>query len=107
MNFDLADAIFWGVIVGYWVVAFLRLPVYWRRWLAEDPYPWERGSKHQYNSVAWTSLGVATVWPYYEAGRWVRDTLINRMTVEERKQKQVEDARKIIADWEAEQFRDL
>lgn len=88
----------------YWFIAFRRMPVYYRRW-----YEGDRKENHRIHSVqesqrigAWNALGVASVWPYYEAGRWLRDTIIHAMTAEERRQKEFENAMRIVTNYKAE-----
>lgn len=92
--------IFWGVVAAYWAIGIRRYPVYYRRWYDASKKEWTYRSEGEHQkSAMWTALGVATVWPYYEAGRWFRDTVIMHMTAEERAKAEFEKAERIVAEY--------
>ena len=69
--------IFWLVVIVYWVVAVKRMPVYYRR--QEEDSVWsERG-------IATEAIVMGTFWLFYEAGRWVQNTIIHQATKEQRR----------------------
>lgn len=109
MNFDLGDFILWGWVVAHWAVAVRRTPVWFRRFYDLDRKQFHsiHSKEQSRRSAAWHVMGLVWIWPWYEGLRWVRDTIVRRMTAEEREQERLEAARKVIADYEAEQFRKL
>lgn len=90
--------IFWLVIAGYWAVGIKRMPVYYRRTFEKNSWH-ESDERELQKYAAWCSLGVASVWPYYEAGLWLRDHIIHTMTAEERRQAEFEKAERIVAEY--------
>ena len=88
--------------VVYWVIACRFLGIYYRRWYDGD----RRDVMQSQRSAAWTALFLASVWPYYEAGRWVRDSLIGHMTKEERREKEFAEAMRIITNYKAQKEAD-
>jgi hypothetical protein len=90
--------------IVYWVIACRFLGIYYRRWYEHDRTQWHsiHTVEHSQRSAAWTALGLAAFWPYYEAGRWIRDSIIYRMTVDERRQKEYETAMRIVTDYKRE-----
>jgi len=109
VNFDAGDFILWGWIIAHWAVAVKRTPVWFRTFydLDRKNFSFIHSVEQSRRSAAWHVMGIVWIWPWYEGLRWVRDTIVHRMTVEERKQEELDKARRVIADWEAEQFRDL
>lgn len=93
--------IFWAIVVLYWVVAFKRLPVYYKRWYDYDRKEWSmiHDQAESQRSAAWISFALMLGWPIYESCRWARDTLIRNMTAEERKQTEYENAERIVAEY--------
>lgn len=94
--------IFWLIVVAYWVVGIKRLPMYFRRCADNNQadYPNSYTDERYANNNAWEAIALALFWPYYEFGRWVRDTVIQTATAEQRKQEAYEQARKIVEDYE-------
>jgi hypothetical protein len=90
--------------IVYWVIACRFLGIYYRRWY--EHHRKEHGTYYSVlesqRSAAWSALLLACVWPYYEAGRWVRDSIIYRMTADERRQKEYEAAMHIVTDYKRE-----
>jgi hypothetical protein len=87
--------------IVYWVIACRFLGIYYRRWYEADRKEWStiHSLQDSQRSAAWTALGLACVWPYYEGGRWIRDSIIHRMTAEERRQQEYETAMRIVTDY--------
>jgi len=100
--------IFWAIVVLYWVVAFKRLPVYYKRWYEyyDDVWGSIQTERTSQKGAAWISIGLMFVWPFYEGGRLVRDFLISSMTAEERKQAEYEKAAKIVEDYQKQKERE-
>lgn len=88
------DLIFWVVVGLYWVVAIKKIPVYYRR--HEEN---ENCLCNSEKEIAWVAILLASVWPYYEAGRWVQNRVIHSVTAEQRKQAEYEKAEKIVAEY--------
>jgi len=83
--------IFWVVVVAYWAVGIKRLPVYYRR--RDEEGVWDE------SGVAAEAIAMALFWPYYEAGRWVLDTVIRTATAEQRKLEEYEKAARIVEEY--------
>jgi hypothetical protein len=93
--------IFWLIVVAYWAVGIKLLPIYYRRMDEQNakdyPYSYSKGGMAK--SSATEAMSLALFWPYYEAGRWVLNTVIHRGTAEQRKHEEYEKARKIVEDY--------
>lgn len=92
--------IFWAAC--YFAVGGLLVRGYYRHWLEISKQRWPYRSKDGHErSAAWCALGLLLIWPYYEAGRWVLDTLTHRRTAKERAAADYEKAKRIIAEYRA------
>lgn len=93
--------IFGGIVVAYWAIGIRRLPVYYRRWYDADREAYSSIHTVEYSqkSAYWNAVFVACFWPYYEAGRWVRDHAIGALTAEERAKAEFEKAERIVAEY--------
>jgi stalled ribosome alternative rescue factor ArfA len=92
--------IVWAVVIGYLVMGASRIKTYYPRWLNASKGEWSyRSEEEHHRSAAWCSVGLALIWPYYDAGRWARDALISHMTAEERARAEFEKAEKIVAEY--------
>jgi hypothetical protein len=95
----------WFVI--HWAVAFKLMPVYYRRWYDDSKRRWTYNTEQEHQrSGAWHAVGLAFVWPWYEGLRWVRDTIIHRMTAEERAAAEYEKAQRIVDEYRANKERE-
>lgn len=92
--------IFWAVVGAYLAVGVGRIPTYYRRWYEASRDEWSfRSEQEHQRSGAWTAILLALVWPYYEGGRWVRDTLIHAVTAEERREQEYLRAERIVQEY--------
>jgi hypothetical protein len=102
--------IFWGVIIAYWAVGIKRMPTYYQRTKEhhkkEYPATYAADNASADRTAAWGSLGLASIWPYYEAGRWLRDHIIHTMTADERRQQEYQQAERIVAEYTARKERE-
>jgi hypothetical protein len=92
----------------YWVIACRFLGIYYRRWYEHDRNVNHRihNAQDSQRRAAWNALGLASVWPYYEAGRWIMDSLIRTQTREERRQREFAEAMRIVTNYKAQQAAD-
>jgi hypothetical protein len=102
------DLIFWLVVAAYWAIGIKRISVYFHRVYQSDRDSFSsiHTESDSHKAAAWGALGLASIWPYYEGGRWLRDHIINTMTAEQRRQQEYEKATKIVADYKAKQERE-
>jgi len=103
-----ATAFFWLAVILYWVVAIKRLPVYYKRVDEHnaEAFPYLHKDTGMAKNNAWESFALAAFWPFYEAGRWVQNTIILTATAEERKQAEYEKAAKIVEDYQKQKERE-
>ncbi|QDH47996.1 hypothetical protein SEA_NAPOLEONB_89 [Arthrobacter phage NapoleonB] len=88
---------FWLVVIGYFVIGATRLPIYFKMF---------NGSAYNSETESfWMAFFLVFIWPYYEAGKWLKNTVVHHLTREEREQAEYEKAQKIVKDWEAKQKR--
>jgi hypothetical protein len=94
------DLIFWLVVIAYWVVAIKLLPAYYKRvdesLAKEFPLTYQDGMS---KSTAWGAFALMAFWPYYEAGRWVQNTIIKQATKEQRKWDEYVKAEQIVKEY--------
>lgn len=100
--------IFWLVVAAYWAIGIKRMPVYYNRAFAHNRKEWSsiRTVEQAQKESAWVCLGIASVWPYYEGGRWLRDHIVHTMTAEQRRQQEYENAEKIVAEYKKNKERE-
>jgi len=93
--------IFISIFVAYWVVGIKRMPAYYQMVYRNDREEFSliHDVEDSQNKAAWESFGLASVWPYYEGGLWFRRHIVKVMTAEERRQKEYEQAEKIVAEY--------
>ena len=104
--------VFLGIVTAYMWVAVRRIPVYARKRVEYELSRW--GSLYKEDKGAytltglrreavWSGVGKALFWIWIDFFSWITDNMVNSLTSEERKAKQVEEARKMIAEYDAEQ----
>jgi len=93
--------IFWLVVIAYWVVAIKLIPVYYKRCDASNAkqYPHSYSAKGFERNNAIEAVAIAAFWPYYEAGRWVLNTVIHQATKEQRKWDEYVKAEQIVKEY--------
>ena len=95
--------IFWGIVIAWWAVGIKRIPTYYKRVANSRDVMAPETPKGR----AFVSLLLASVWLYYEVWVLISDRIIHVSTAEERKAKELAEARRIIAEYEREQERKL
>lgn len=90
-----------AVVVGYWTIGIKRMPTYFHRVDEHNrkEYPYSYKNTGMPKEAAWGAIGLASIWPFYEGGRWVQNHIINTATAEQRKQQEYAKAKKIIAEY--------
>jgi hypothetical protein len=101
-----------GIITAYLSVAVRRIPVYARKHVEAElsRYPsLYRSNNGSYTieglrrEAVWGGVGKALFWVWVDIAEWVTSRMVDSLTSEERKAKQIEEARKMIAEYDAEQ----
>lgn len=108
----MADLIFLAVVIA-WLLAAPRFVMPFARDHVEAElkefailYKNDKPERDRLNRTAiWVGVFKALFWPYVLIYRWITGRLVHRLTAPERKAKELADARKVIADYEAEQAR--
>ena len=102
------DLIFWLIVVLYWGVGIKRIPLYYKRVdeynAKEYPHMSANGGMAKMTAVA--AIFMAVFWPYYEAGRWVLNYVIQTATAEQRKWDEYVKAEKIVEEYKARKERE-
>lgn len=91
--------IFWGVVIIWWAIGIKRIPTYYKRVANSQDIMAPETPK----GCALIALLLASIWLYYEAWVFISDRIIYVSTADERKAKELANARKIIAEYEREQ----
>ncbi|ASR80341.1 hypothetical protein SEA_JEGGS_87 [Arthrobacter phage JEGGS] len=84
---------FWLVVIGYFILGATRLPKYFEMF-REDKWTSD-------TEAFWYAFMLVFIWPYFEIGKWLKNTVIHHLTREEREEAEYQKAQQIVKDWEA------
>lgn len=109
---DLLGLVIVSIVAGYLYAAVRRIPGYARkhvdytltRWgslYKKGTYPYTLPQLRR--EAVWAGVGKGLFWLWIDIYDWITNRMVDSLTSEERKAKQVEEARKMIAEYDAEQ----
>lgn len=110
---DLATLVFISIVAGYLYAGVRRMPGFARGYvesqLVEYPSLYNELIPGGYTmaglrrTAVWVGVGKGLFWIWIDIYRWITNRMVDNLTSEEHKAKQVEEARKMIAEYDAEQ----
>lgn len=109
---DLGTLVFISIVAGYLYAGVRRMPGFARGYVESQLaiYPnLYRDASGGYSlpglrrTAVWVGVGKGLFWVWIDIYRWITNRMVDNLTSEERKAKQVEEARKMIAEYDAEQ----